>query len=64
MGVITISILLCLFANVIRWAELADNTTVRSFRDYVRFNEHSTIKYNLIWFLLTVMVLAFQIFPL
>lgn len=53
---ITLSIILCLFANSIRWADLADNTTVRTFKDYINYSNKITILYNIIWFLITFIV--------
>lgn len=56
---IILSITLCLFANLMRWAELADNTTVRTFKDYIKANNYITIKYNFVWFLITLIVYLF-----
>lgn len=55
---IILSIILCIFANVIRWADLADNATVRSFKDYFVYNDNSSIMYNIIWALITVFTLV------
>jgi hypothetical protein len=51
---IILSILLCLFANIVRWAELAD--TVRTFKDYVNYSDKIAIVYNITWFLITLVV--------
>jgi hypothetical protein len=56
---ITLSIVLCLFANLIRWAELRDNTTVRSFKDYVNYSDKIVIAYNVAWIILTAAVWLF-----
>jgi len=53
---ITLSVVLCLFANAIRWTELADNTTVRTFKDYLNYSNKITIKYNFVWVLITLVV--------
>lgn len=51
---ILLSLTLCLFANTSRWAELADLTTVRSFRDYWIYNGKIAIAYNFCWALITL----------
>lgn len=53
MSIIITSIILLIYANVIRWAELADNTYVRNFSDYIIYNNYITVKYNLLWILIT-----------
>jgi hypothetical protein len=42
---ITLSTLLFLFANAFRWAELADNTTVRTLKDYINYNRKIFVGY-------------------
>jgi len=59
---ITLSIVLCLYANAIRWAELADNTSLRTFKEYLKVNNYITIKYNLVWFLITFVIILFHLF--
>jgi len=53
---IILSIILCLYANIIRWADLADNTTVRTFKDYINYSNKITITYNICWFIITLIV--------
>jgi len=53
---IQLSIILCIFANAIRWADLADNTTVRSFKDYINYSRKIAIGYNFVWFMITLLV--------
>lgn len=53
----SISIILCIFANCIRWAELADNTAVRTFKDYLKYNKYITLKYNFVWLLITCILI-------
>lgn len=56
---IILSIILFIFINIFRWAELADNTTVRSFKDYINYNEKIAIRLAFVWFLITLMVCLF-----
>lgn len=57
---IILSIVLCLFANAIRWAELADNTTTVTFKDYCKVNNGITIKFNLVWIMITIIIYLMQ----
>ena len=56
---ITMSIVLFIFANVFRWAELADNTTVKTFKDYINYNKKIVIAFSFCWFLITLAVWVF-----
>lgn len=47
------------FVNLIRYADLIDNTTVRTVVDYLKYSNYSTIKYNVI--LLSLVVIAFTL---
>jgi len=53
---IILSIVLCLFANLMRWAELCDNTTVRTFKDYINYSDKIAIIYNFVWWLITITI--------
>lgn len=53
---IILSITLFIFINIFRWAELADNTTLRTFKDYINYNEKITIRLAFVWFLITLVV--------
>jgi hypothetical protein len=55
---IALSIILCVFANCVRWADLADNTTTRSLKDYINYSNKTTIVYNIIWVLITFIIWA------
>lgn len=59
---IALSITLFIFINIFRWAELADLTTVRTFKDYINYNNKIVIKLALVWFLITLMVWLFKIY--
>ena len=56
---IVLSITLFIFINIFRWAELADNTTVRTFKDYINYNEKIAIRLAFVWFLITLIVWLF-----
>lgn len=56
---ILLSIILFIFINIFRWAELADNTTVRTFKDYINYNEKIAIRLAFIWYLITLTVYLF-----
>lgn len=56
---IALSITLFIFINIFRWAELADNTTVRTFKDYIDYNEKIAIRLTFVWFLITLIVWLF-----
>lgn len=56
---IILSITLFIFINIFRWAELADNTTVRTFKDYINYNEKIVIRLAFVWFLITLSVCVF-----
>jgi hypothetical protein len=51
-----LSFILCLFANIYRWAELADNTSLRTFKQLLKVNDYITIKYNIVWWLITLII--------
>ena len=53
---IILSITLFIFMNLFRWAELADNTTVKTFKDYIKYNEKIVIGLTFVWFLITLVV--------
>jgi hypothetical protein len=56
---IILSITLFIFINIFRYTELADNTSVRTFNDYINFNEKIVIKLAFVWFLITLIVWIF-----
>lgn len=56
---IILSITLFIFINIFRWAELADNTTVRTFKDYINYNEKIAIHLAFVWCLITLIVYLF-----
>lgn len=56
---ITLSIVLFIFMNLFRWAELVNNTTVRSFKDYINYNKKIEIKLAFNWVLITLIVWLF-----
>lgn len=56
---IALSITLFIFINIFRWAELVDNTTVRTFKDYIGYNEKIALKLAFVWFLITLIVWLF-----
>lgn len=56
---IILSITLFIFINIFRWDELADNTNVRSFKDYINYNEKIVIRLAFVWFLVTLVVWLF-----
>lgn len=62
MEIIITSILLMIFANIIRWADLVDNTTVRTFRDFRKYSNGMFYTYNLVWLFTTFVI--FVIFKL
>jgi hypothetical protein len=45
--------------NLFRWAELVNNTTVRSFKDYINYNKKIEIKLAFNWVLITLIVWLF-----
>lgn len=49
-------IVLALFVNIVRWAELADNTNVRSFKDLRKFNNGIFYSYNFVLLLIFVIM--------
>ena len=53
---ITLSIILCVFANAVRYADLADTTTVRSLKDYINYSNKIAIVYNIVWFIITFVI--------
>lgn len=53
---ILLSIVLCLFANIVRWAELADLTNVLTLKDYFKYNNRVSITYNAVWVLITFII--------
>lgn len=62
---IVTTVIIIVFVNVIRWAELADVTTVRTWKDYLMYNNRIFFKYNLVLLLITtVMYLLTKIFNL
>lgn len=61
---IILSIVLCLFANLIRLAELYDLTNVQTLKDYFRYNKGISITYNLTWILITFVVWCIVNIPL
>lgn len=56
--------MLCLFANLIRLAELYDLTNVQTLKDYFRYNKGISITYNLTWILITFVVWCIVKIPL
>jgi hypothetical protein len=56
---IILSITLFIFINIFRWAELADNTNVRTLKDYINYNDKIVILLAFIWFLMTLVVWLF-----
>lgn len=56
---ILLSIILCLYANLIRWADLADNGIIITFKDYINYQNKIVIAYNVCWFLITGFVWFF-----
>jgi hypothetical protein len=56
---IILSITLFIFINIFRWAELADNTNVRTLKDYINYNDKIVILLAFIWFLITLVVWLF-----
>lgn len=56
---IALSIALFIFINIFRWAELADNITVRTFKDYIDYNEKIALRLAFVWFLITLIVWLF-----
>lgn len=56
---ILLSIILFIFINIFRWAELADNTTVRTFKDYINYNKKIAIRLAFVWCLITLIVYLF-----
>jgi uncharacterized membrane protein len=56
---IALSITLFIFVNIFRWAELADNTNVRTFKDYFNYNDKIAITLAFVWFLITLFVWLF-----
>ena len=56
---VILSITLFIFINIFRWAELADNTNVRTFKDYIKYSEKIAIKLAFAWFLITLVVWLF-----
>lgn len=53
---ILLSIILCLFANIVRLAELYDLSNVQTLKDYFKYNRGISITYNLVWALITFIV--------
>lgn len=56
---IALSITLFIFINILIWTELANNTTVRTFRDYINYNKKMAIRLAFVWFLITLIVWLF-----
>jgi len=54
---IILSTILCIFANCIRFAELADYSIITSFKDYLKINNYITLKYNFVWLLITCILI-------
>ena len=50
---IGLSIILFIFTNLLRWAELSENTTVCSFKDYINYSDKVIIKITCCWILIT-----------
>jgi hypothetical protein len=56
---ILLSITLLIFTNIFILALLADNTTVRSLKDYLNYSDKIMIIFNLIWILITAFIILF-----
>ena len=50
---IVLSLILMIYSNLMNWAILKDQTTARTFRHYLKFQNGMAIKYNIIWVIIT-----------
>lgn len=63
MEIIITSIVFCIFANLIRAAEIFENTQVFTFKQYWNYNNYSLFKYNIIWFMVTIIIYILSKLP-
>ena len=56
---ILLSITLFVFINIFRWAELSENTTLMTFKDYFNFNDKIFFKLAFVWFEITLFIWLF-----
>ena len=57
---ITLAVVLIVFFNVFRYAELKELTHIYSIKQYFKYNNHSTIGLNFVAFLAVIVVYLFN----